>query len=94
MLDAFRSFIWFALISPRGMTLDNLLLPRSSSFFVIINYLGVSGFSCRIFSIFESSQLNEFSTDLQDSSLQNYFKILGTGLPYHEPIHLIVIFQY
>ena len=28
----FRSPIWFALISTRGMTLDKLLLPPSSSF--------------------------------------------------------------
>ena len=31
--------------------------------------LGVSGSSNRIFSIFESLQLSEFSTDLQDSGL-------------------------
>ena len=31
--------------------------------------LGVSGFSYRKFMIFESSQLIEFSTDLQDSGL-------------------------
>ena len=43
------------------------LLPRSSRFFK--SDLGVSGFSYRMFFIFESSQLSEFSTDLQDSGL-------------------------
>ena len=61
--------IWYALILTRGMTLDKLLLPRSSSFFCITSNIGVSGFSCCIFSIFESSQLSEFSTDLRDSGL-------------------------
>ena len=35
----------------------------------IKNNLGISGFSYLIFLIFESSQLSEFSTDLQDSGL-------------------------
>ena len=35
----------------------------------ITGHLGVSGFSYRMFLIFESSQLSEFSTDLQDSGL-------------------------
>ena len=35
----------------------------------IASNLGVSGFSYRIFFIFESSQLSEFSADLQDSGL-------------------------
>ena len=37
--------------------------------FCSTGYLGVSGFSYHIFLIFESSQLSEFSTDLQDSGL-------------------------
>ena len=53
-------------MSTRGMTLDNLLLPRSSSVFGL---QVISGLSCRIFFIFESSQLNESLTDLQDSCL-------------------------
>ena len=60
---------WFALISARGMTLDKLLLPRSSSFFamqVIWGGRGFSGFSYCTFLILESSQLSEFLTDLQD----------------------------
>ena len=46
-------------------------LPESSKFFCIAGNLGVSGFSYRMKKnvIFESSQLSEFSTDLQDSSL-------------------------
>ena len=34
-LNYFRSPIWFALVSTRGMTLDKLLLPRSSKFFAL-----------------------------------------------------------
>ena len=52
--------------------------------------LGVSGFSYRIFFICESSQLSEFSTDLKDY----YFIILGTGLSSHEPVNVVVVFQY
>ena len=37
--------------------------------FCITSDLAVSGFSYRIFLIFESSQHSEFSTDLQDSGL-------------------------
>ena len=37
--------------------------------FCIASNLGVSGFSYRICIIFESSQLSEFSTALQDSGL-------------------------
>ena len=37
--------------------------------FCITSNLGVSGLSYRIFLIFECSQLNEFSTDLEDSGL-------------------------
>ena len=37
--------------------------------FCITSYLEASGFNYRIFSIFESSQFSEFSTDLQDSGL-------------------------
>ena len=65
----------FALISTRGMKLDNLLSPFPFSFtsvfevFCITSNLGVSGFKYRIFLIFESSQLNEFSTDLLHSGL-------------------------
>ena len=61
--------------------------------FCITCKLGISGFSYRIFFIFESSQLSELSTDLRDSGLQNYFSILGTGLSAHEPVHVIVIFN-
>ena len=54
--------------------MDKLLLPPSLSFLQV-----ASGFSYRIFLIFESSQLSEFSTDLHDFSFLNYFIILGTG---------------
>ena len=37
--------------------------------FCITSNLWVSGFSYRIFFMFESSQLSDFSTDLQDFSL-------------------------
>ena len=37
--------------------------------FCITSNLGVSGLSYCIFLIFESSELSEFSTDLQDSGL-------------------------
>ena len=37
--------------------------------FCITSNVEFPGFSYRIFLIFESSQLNEFSTDLQDSGL-------------------------
>ena len=73
--------------------MDKLLLPRSSNFCTTCN-LEVSGFSYRIICNFESSQLSEFSTDLHDSGLKNYFIILGTGLSSHEPVYIIVIFQY
>ena len=63
-------------------------------FFCITGNLGVSGLSYRIFFIFGSSQLSEPSTDLQDSGLQSYFIILGTGLSSHEPVYVVVIFQY
>ena len=58
----------------RGMTLDKLHSPRSSRFFALqvisgFSGLGASGFSYRIFFIFESSQLNDFSMDLQNSGL-------------------------
>ena len=49
----------------RGMTLDELLLARSSSFCNI----GVFGFIYRLSFIFESLQISEFSTDLQDYGL-------------------------
>ena len=75
------------------MPLDNLLLLQSSSFLALY-VIWVSVFSCRIFVIFESSRLSEFLTDLQDSGLQSYSKIFGTVLLFHEPVHLIVIFQY
>ena len=51
--------------------------------FRITSNLGASGFSYRTFVIFESSQLSEFSADLQDSGLKNYFIILETGLSSH-----------
>ena len=92
-MNYFGSPIWFALISTRGITLDKLLSPRSSNFLHYM-YLEVSGFSYRIFFIFESSQLSEFSTDLQDSGLQDYFIILGTRLSSHEPVNVVVICQY
>ena len=76
------------------MTLDKLLLPPSSSFFAIPVIWGVSGFSYRIFLIVKSSYLSEFSTDLHDFSLKNCFIILGTGLPFYEPIHVVFVFQY
>ena len=38
-------------------------------FFCVTSNLGVFGLSYRIYLIFESSQLSEFSTDLQDSGL-------------------------
>ena len=43
-----KSYIWFALISTRGMTLDKLLLPRSSRFFASQVILGclVSAIAC------------------------------------------------
>ena len=62
--------------------------------FCITSNLWVSGFSYRMFLIFQSSQLSEFSTDLQDSGLQNYVIILGTELSSHESVHVIVILQY
>ena len=62
--------------------------------FCIAPNVEVSGFSYCIFLIFESSQLSEFLNHLQDSGLQNYFIILGTGLSSHESVHGIVIFQY
>ena len=65
--------IWFALISTRGITLDKLLLLRSSSF---LHYIRGFWFQLSHVFIFESSQISEFSTDLQHSGLQN-FKILG-----------------
>ena len=43
--------------------------------------------------IFERSQLNEFLTDLQDFSLENYFRTLGKGSFSHEPVHVVIIFQ-
>ena len=62
-INCFRSHFGLALISMRGITLSNLLLLPSSSFFalqVIWDWLQLK----HIF-YFESSQLNEFSTDLQ-----------------------------
>ena len=43
---------------------------------------------------FESLQLCEFLTDLQDSGLENHFQILGMGLFANEAVHVIIIFQY
>ena len=57
----------------------------------IASNLGVSGFSYRIFLIFESSQLSGFSTNLQSSGLQTFVMILGKGLPSLESVHVIVI---
>ena len=50
-------------------------------------------FICHMFFIFESSQLNKFETDLQDSDLSNYLKILGTRLSFNERVHLGVSFN-
>ena len=64
------------------MTLVNLLLLRSSSFFalqVIWGEGGVSGFSFRKFFSFERSQLNEFLTDLLSGFMR---KLLRRGV-YH-----------
>ena len=73
---------------------------RQASFTLVLEVscitinLGVVGFSCRIYFIFESSQLSEFLTDLKTLVSKNYFIILGTGLSSHESIHVIVIFQH
>ena len=72
--------------------MDKLRLPPSSSFLQII--WGVSGFSYRKFFIFQRSQLSEFSTDLQEFSLKIVFIISGKGLSSHEPVQVIVGFQY
>ena len=77
-------------ISTRSMTLDELLLPQSWRFCITSN-LWVSGFSYCIFFIFESSQLRESLTDLQDSGLYNYIIILGIELSPHESVNVIVI---
>ena len=58
----------FGLLLTKCVTLDEPLLPQSSSFCIGSN-LGISGFRYGILFIFESSQLSEFSTDLQDSGL-------------------------
>ena len=63
-MNYFPSPIWFALILTRSMTMDKLYSYRGA--YLHTGNLGVSGFSCRIFSIFESSQ---FLTDLKDSGL-------------------------
>ena len=60
--------------------------------FCITGNLGVSGFGYRIYFIFERSQLSEFSTDLQDSGLQNYFIILRIEFSSHESVHVTIIF--
>ena len=51
------------------MTLDKLLLPRSSGFLALQVIWGSLVSATAYFVIFESSQLNEFSSDLQDSGL-------------------------
>ena len=66
----------------------------STSIFELFSIKGKLGFSCCIFSIFKSSQLNEFSINLQDSALENYFEIFGTGLTPHEPVHVIATIRY
>ena len=63
--------------------------PFASVFevFCISSNLVVSGFGYRMSLIFESSQLSEFSTDLQDSGLKVYFISLGTALCSHESFY-------
>ena len=76
-----------------GITFDKLLLPQSWTFFCITSDVGVSDFNSSISFISKSSQLVGFSTNLQDSGRQNYFKMLATGLFSHSPVHAIVIFR-
>ena len=70
-IKSFQNLIWFALISTRGMTLDKLLLPRSSSLLHHKQFGGGGGlwFQLSHILIFESSHVSEVSTDLQDFGL-------------------------
>ena len=53
----------------RGMKLEKLLLPLPSSFFALQVIWGSLASAIVYFFMFESSQLSEFSADLQDSGL-------------------------
>ena len=77
----------FALISTRGMY-DIIQASMTSVFelFCMASNLGVSDVTFRIFFIFESLQLSEFSTDLQDPGLYKCFIILETGLFSYESV--------
>ena len=68
-ISYFRSPFWFALILMRCMTLYNLAPLPSSSLFVLQQIWGSLVSAAAYFFIFESSQLSEFSSDLQDSGL-------------------------
>ena len=70
----FSSPFWLPLILKSGMTLYNeehciTFYSFHLQAFCVTTHPGVSGFCFRILWIFERSQLNEFSTDLQDSDL-------------------------
>ena len=68
-INYFRRPFWFSLMSIRSMAMCKLLLPPSSSS-IALQVIWGSLVSAAAYSfIFESLQLNEFSTDLQDSGL-------------------------
>ena len=54
-LNYFRSPVWFAVISTRGMTLVKAFFYFNLPAFCISSNLGVSGFSCCIFFIFKDN---------------------------------------
>ena len=63
-INYFRSPFWFALISSSDINERYAIVKPSSTsifeLFYMTTNLGISGFSCRIFLIFESSQLSQF----------------------------------
>ena len=85
----FRNSIWHSLIITRGMELDNFLLLRSRSYFVLRL---ISGSSCRIFFIFQARSSVNFQR-ICKILVPKISKKLGTSLSFNQPFFATVIFQ-